>query len=316
MNRHFKALVSLALCLTLICTLALSAGADSENLLDKLNAQTKEMEKAVGTTESKSGGLIATEESTVKWQEGRWVERDKPSVDDILATGDEIYIKMPHESYYLDEYEYKYVNDRENRLSVYVFDNPDNGTQAKFPRPRAYHGSRVVVLAVRGVHSCVLYWTENNVMHAGWISSENLQDSFPGDEYSVEKKNAEVYDKGVASFVPALKWSEKPIADTLTKYTIINNEGKACISMTLDYHVIGRNGVAKYYGEREVYCFADGEWIKAGEFEVNKGTSPVQFTIHFKTPVNVEAFLIIPKDLQTQGIEFRQSVVEMYYPED
>ena len=316
MKKHFKALISLVVCLILIFTMALSAVADSGTLRDKLIAKVKEIEAAEKKAVSTSNDLIEADEVIKKWEENSWRAGCKPSVDDILATGDEIYIKMPHESYYLDEYEYKYVYDKENKHSVYVFDNPDYGINAKFLRPRAYHGSRVIVLAERQIYSCVLYWTADNVMHAGWISSENLQDEFPGDEFIVGKKNAETLNKGVESFVPALMWSEVPAADTDTKYTLVNNEGRKCISVTFDYHVIGRNGIVNPHGDREVYCLIEGKWIKIGEFEVNKSLDPVLYTIHFKNPVEVEAFLIIPKDLDTQGIDVRQSVVEMCCPEE
>lgn len=311
MKKHFKALISLAVCLVLFFSMALSAVADSDTLLDKLIAKIKEMEAVEEKAVSTANDLIEADEVIEKWVKSGWIEGCKPSVDDILATGDEIYIKMPHESYYLDEYEYKYVNDKENKHSVYVFDNPDYGIYAKFLRPRAYHGSRVIVLAERQIHSCVLYWTADNVMHAGWISSANLQDEFPGVAFSVGKKDAKALDKGVESFIPAQMWSEVPAADTETKYTLVNNEGRKCISVTLDYHVIGRNDVIYPHGDREVYCLIEGKWIKAGEFEVDKSLAPVLYTIHFKNPVKLDAFLIIPKDLNTQGIDVRQSVVEM-----
>ena len=218
---------------------------------------------------------------------------------------------MPHPSYYLDRYEYKYINDEDIGLSVYIFDNPDNGTDAVWSRPRAYHGSRVVVLAVRHMHSCILYRTEDNVLHAGWVSTENLEDDFPGDKYSVGKNAQAKGGTNYVSFMPGVKWSESPIADTRTKYTQVNNGGRKCVSMTIDYQVIGRNGT-KAWGDRDVYCRVAGEWIKAGSFQVNENYDPVQFTIHFNAPVLVDAFLVIPRELYTQGFYFRQSVVEMW----
>lgn len=311
MKKPFKALLSLAVCLTLVFSMALSAAADRGTLWDKIIARIMEMEDVEEQNVSISGNLIEAGEVEENWAGGSWTAGAKPSAADILATGDDIYIKMPHESYYLDEYEYKYVNDRANKNSVYVFDNPDNGINAKYLRPRAYHGSRVIVLAERQIHSCVLYWTADNVMHAGWVSSENLQDEFPGVAYSVGKLDAKFANKGVESFVPAQTWSELPAADTGTKYTIVNNGGRKCISVTLDYHIIGRNGVVNLQGAREVYCLVEGEWINAGEFEVDKNLTPVMYTIYFRSPVELEAFLIVPKDLNTQGFDVRQQVVEM-----
>lgn len=316
MKKSFKALISMAVCPILIFTMALHAAADSGTLLERCLAKIMEMNALEKNDVSSSTDLIEAGEVTEAWEEHSWMEARKPSADDILATGDEIYIKMPHESYYLDEYAYKYVNDKENKHSVYVFDNPDYGTNAKYPRPRAYHGSRVIVLAERQIHSCVLYWTADNVMHAGWISSENLQDEFPGVAFSVGKRDAKTLDKEAECIIPAQMWSEVPAADTATKYTIVNSEGRKCISVTLDYHVIGRNGIANPHGDREVYCFIAGEWIKAGEFEVDKSLSPVLYTLHFKTPVELEAFLIIPKDRSIQGVDVRQRVVEMWCPKE
>ena len=311
MKKRFKGLLSLALCQVLIFSMAASADAAKASFRDKCIAIITGKEVAKEETVSDANDLIGSDEIVEKWVNSGWMEGSKPSADDILATGDDIYIKMPHESYYLDCYEYKYVNDRDNKHSVYVFDNPDNGTNAKYPRPRAYHGSRVIVLAERQVHSCVLYWTADNVMHAGWISSANLQDEFPGVVFSVGKMSANAPDKGVDSFIPALMWSDAPADGTRTKYTFVSNEGKKCVSVTLDYHVIGRNDVPNPHGTREVYCLIAGKWIKAGEFELDKSLSPVLYTIHFNSPVILDAFLIVPKDLNKEGIDVRQSVVEM-----
>ena len=59
------------------------------------------------------------------------------------------------------------------------------------------------------------------------------------------------------------------------------------------------------------YEFKYGKWIKAGEFELDKSLSPVLYTIYFNSPVILDAFLIVPKDLNKEGIDVRQSVVEM-----
>lgn len=311
MKKHFKALLSLAVCQILIFFMAASAEAVRVSLRDKAMAKIAGMDAGEKAFASDGNDLIGAGEVVEKWVNSGWAEGSKPSVDDILATSDEIYIKMPHESYYLNKYEYKYVNDRDNKYSVYVFDNPDNGTNAKYPRPRAYHGSRVIVLAERQIHSCVLYWTADNVMHAGWISSENLQDEFPGVVFSVGKMSAKATDQGVQNFVPAQTWSDAPAAGTDTQYTLVNNEGKKCVSVTLDYQVIGRNDVVNPHGAREVYCLIAGKWIMEGEFEVDKSLSPVLYTIYFNSPVKLDAFLIVPKDLYKQGIDVRQSVVEM-----
>lgn len=93
----------LAICLVLIFTMALSAVADSGTLLDRLIAKIKEMEVMEKKAVSISNDLIEADEVIEKWEESSWIEGCKPSAADILATGDEIYIKMPHESYYLDE---------------------------------------------------------------------------------------------------------------------------------------------------------------------------------------------------------------------
>lgn len=311
MKKRFKALLSLVVCQTMIFSMSTSVDAVRASLLDRGIAMITGMASANEETASDANDLIGSDEVVEKWVNSGWMEGSKPSAEDIFATGDDIYIKMPSESYYLDCYEYKYVVDRDNKHSVYVFDNPDNGTNAIYLRPRAYHGSRVIVLAERQIHSCVLYWTADNVMHAGWISSANLQDEFPGVMFSVGKMSANAPDKGVESFIPAQMWSDAPADGTSTKYTFVSNEGKKCVSVTLDYHVIGRNDVPYPHGTREVYCLIAGKWIKAGEFELDKNLSPVLYTIHFNSPVILDAFLIVPKDLNKQGIDVRQSVVEM-----
>lgn len=313
MKRNLKITISMILCITMLFTIALSAAAENESLLDKLNAQLKEAEKG---TEPTSDSLIDTDEVSLEIYERNWVEGDKPSVDDIIATGDDIYIKIPQESYFLDEYEYKYVVNKDGGDTVFIFDDPTIDFAYNYHSPLAYHGSQVVVLAERQIHSCILYRTYDNELHAGWICTENLQDNFPGDKLAVGKKDTKTYGKNLTSFVPSIWWSEEYAADTRTYYTVIDNEGKDCISITFDYQVIGRNGVYKPHEGREVYCLVDGSWIKAGEFDVKETLDPIQFTIHFKKPVSVEAFFIIPTELHKQDIDVRQSVIEMCCPEE
>lgn len=312
MKRQFRIIISMILCMALFSGMSISAAADDESLLDKLNAQLKETK---AEPDASASSLIDSEESSVVVSEYSCVLGEKPSEDDITATGDDKYIKMPHESYYLDEYEYKYVYNEDGGSTVFVFDNPSADYECNQYSPLAYHGSMVVVLAERQIHSCILYKDHNNRLHAGWICTENLQDSFPGDKYSVGKSAAKTQKQNVSRFVPSFWWSEEHAADTRTYYTAIGSEGNDCISITLDYQVIGRNGVYKPHEERDVYCLVDGAWIKAGQFDVKETLDPVQFTIHFKKPVDLEGFFIIPTELYKQDIEARQGVVEIYYPE-
>lgn len=313
MKKYCKVIISIILSLALFSSMSMSAAAEAESLLDKLNKQLEETKNA--PEENSSDSLIEDAGTSVNLYASNWFHGEFPSEDDIIATGDDAFIKMPHESYYLDEYEYKYVVNKDGGSTVFVFDNPSADYECNTHSPLAYNGSLVIVLAVRQIHSCILYRDHNNILHAGWICSENLQDNFPGDKYSVGKDISNTYSKDLINFVPSVWWSEETAADTRTNYTIVENLGKQCISLTIDYQVIGRNGVYKPHEGRRVYCLANGSWIKAGEFNVQESLDPVQFTIHFKKPVCVDAFFIIPTELYKQDIEARQTVVAMCCPE-
>ena len=66
MKMHFKALTSLAVCLILIFSTALSAAADSGTLLDRLFATIQEKAAAEEKTVSTDNDLIEADEVTEK----------------------------------------------------------------------------------------------------------------------------------------------------------------------------------------------------------------------------------------------------------
>lgn len=102
------------------------------------------------------------------------VPEGRPSVEDIIALGDEKNIGLPKDSQYLDEYEIKYVQAPKGN-SIYVY-NSSSGTD-EYKRPwTAHDGSAVIVLAVKGNMSCVIYTTSAGVKKAGWVYSAFLAD--------------------------------------------------------------------------------------------------------------------------------------------
>lgn len=239
----------------------------------------------------------------------------RPSASDIInVMGSDGAIKMPHADYYLSNYQTKYIFDCDYGLNVRVFRNPDNGIASSNQLPKAWHGSEVLLLAKRHDFYCIIYYTNENQVCAGWVHEDWLRSSFPGDKFSVGKKNNELFDAEHHLVRPAVEWADEFYIDTFTEYTRVYSPGD-CFAMTLEYQVIGRNGKMAY-GEHEVYYNTGDGWKDAGSFTVDEDLDPVRYTMYFNKPVNVKAIAVLPAARSQQGFDFRLCVPEMYYVTD
>jgi len=234
-----------------------------------------------------------------------------PSENDIIAMGYEGQIKMPHEAYYLDDYEYAFVFDADYGLNVRVYRNPDDGICQGNLLPVAWHGSEVTLLAKRHDFYCITYYTNDNVLCAGWVHEDDLCSSYPGDWYGVGARNAELFAGDYYMVRPEVEWSEDFYVDSYTRYSRVWSPGNVT-AMTLEYQVIGRND-KKADGGRDVYINLGDGWRYIGSFQVNEELDPVRYTIYFNYPVLVKAVAVLPQDMSQQGFDFRLSVSNMFY---
>jgi serine/threonine protein kinase len=96
----------------------------------------------------------------------------KPSAADLDAINADI-VYPRKESYYLEEYETKYVQSRKGNGSVYSFKDPNSSKDVM--RAGNYffvnNGTEAIVLARAGGYSCVIFPELNQ---AGWINSDYL----------------------------------------------------------------------------------------------------------------------------------------------
>ncbi|MBQ2960322.1 MAG: hypothetical protein IJE09_03755 [Oscillospiraceae bacterium] len=234
-----------------------------------------------------------------------------PNENDIIGAGFEGQIKMPHPAYFLDDYEYAFIFDKNYGLNVRVYRNPDDGMCEGNLLPVAWHGSEVTLLAKRHDFYCIIYHTNDNAMCIGWVHEDNLCSNYPGDWYGVGERNEELFDGDYYMVRPEVEWSEDFYVDSYTRYSRIWSPGNVT-AMTLEYQVIGRND-KKADGGRDVYINLGDGWRYIGAFQVNKALDPVRYTIYFNYPVPVKAVAVLPQDMSQQGFDFRLCVSDMFY---
>lgn len=234
-----------------------------------------------------------------------------PSESDLIAIGFDGQIKMPHEAYYLDDYEYAFIFDPSYGLNVRVYRNPDDGICEGNMLPNAWHGSEVTLLAKRHAFYCIIYYTNDNQICAGWVHEDNLRSNFPGDWYGRGQRNAELFEKEYYKIRPEVEWSEDYFGNSHTRYSKVWSPG-GVIAMDLEYQVIGRNGKVAD-GGRDVFMDVGDGWVYIGSFEVNEELDPVRYTVYFNYPVTVKAVAVFPENVYSEGFDFRMCVENMYY---
>lgn len=238
-----------------------------------------------------------------------------PGSHDIVAVGDADVVRMPALESYLDEYSFMYI-DAPKKHSVYTLKDYEWLSGGKCNMPFAYHGSRVIVLAVENDYACCLYMTDENKMHAAWIDVDHLSSTFPGKSFI-----AGSYDRSIDYYsagYPEIKWSSLPFVDTDTKYTeIVSHNGlrRECDGISIHYHVIGRDNKKDCAGEREIYINDGSGWEYVGSFDLEPYNVPVELNIFFDEPIDVRAVATVPVDRKLEGFTFIQYISDLYYKE-
>ena len=229
-----------------------------------------------------------------------------PSINDIIATGDNRVIKVPDANSYFSSYQSMYV-DASKGHSVYVYKWP-NSQSGKMPV--AYHGIKVTLLAEQEGFTCVLYHTDENTLRAGWVSSANLTWYYPGrTEYLGRStgSNGTYYGNAEAS------WSRDYFVGTRQKYTNLQKTYYNCNQFTLDYQVTARNGADTQacLGPRTVYVNDGSGWVAVGTFSYND-LGPVNVVITLDQPMTIMAVATSASCSKPDTFSFRQSVLDIY----
>ena len=239
-------------------------------------------------------------------------ETEAPSHEEDIALMEKSgVLQLPEESSYVL-----------GTMQMYVDSGNNSGTHA-YMRPHAksstidniFQGSDVRVIAIEDDWACVRYFNKDNEMKAGWVYMENLSENYPGKTYLYGMYGEEYEGLMAVSVHPDVLWSEDDFVDTGTKFSTVCTpwSENPCIGLTIDYQVVGRNGVKQAYGERDIYINGGEGWDYMGSFEVSEDFAPVRCTLRFEEPTVVKAVAVIPADLNSQGFDFRQAVSEMLF---
>jgi len=253
--------------------------------------------------------------NTIKSQEGSMATetaQEGPNVKDIVATGDSKTIELPKTENYFSDYQVMYVNAGED---VYVFAHKHPYKVENEARmPHVYHGARVVVLAEQSGYSCVLYYSDENVLHAAWIVTDYLDWEFPGqtDGIGSWERWQDTLVFGYSD--PEVKWSKEWFVGSKQNFTILEEPVENCIGFTLDYQVIARNGATtnEVLGPRTVYV-NDGEgWIEVGQFDYS-ALGPVHVLVSLDEVTTVKAVATVASCTKPDTFNFRQSLLTVFF---
>lgn len=229
-----------------------------------------------------------------------------PSINDIIATGDNRVIKVPDANSYFSSYQTMYINASKGH-SVYAYKWP-NSQSGKMPT--AYHGVKVTLLAEQEGFTCILYHTDEKTLRAAWVSSDNLTWYYPGrTEYigRITGTSGAYYGDAEAS------WSRDYFVGTKQKYTNLQNTYYNCRQFTLDYQVTARNGADTQacLGSRTVYVNDGSGWTAVGTFKYND-LGPVNVIVSLDTPMTIKAVATSASCSKPDTFSFRQSVLDIY----
>lgn len=230
----------------------------------------------------------------------------KPSAADILAASNGRKVVLPGANSYYPNYEYLYV-DAPKKNSVYVYPQPDAGKKSSH---FAYHGSRVTVLAEENGFGCILYYTSDNVLRAGWINMERLSWTYPGNEITI---GAERRDQNVIRFreIP-VTWSKENFVGTKQKFSLLNEAAENCVEFTLDYNIISRGDARtnECVGPRTIYVNDGSGWVSVGTFEY-KEITPCHVVVRLSQPMKILAVATKADCAKPDVFTFRQSVLDL-----
>ena len=172
-----------------------------------------------------------------------------------------------------------------------------------------YHGSRVYVVAEHGDASCVLYYSEKNVLNAAWVSSKHLSYTYPGRVYRLGASRSNAGANYIGDLIGS--WSKDNFVGTRTKFTVLDEAVEDCVGFTLDYQLITKTaGKDEVLGPRSVYVNDGRGWVYVGDFDYNKqGACHVEVTLD--SPMDLLAVATVADVREPNGFTFRQSLLDV-----
>ena len=227
----------------------------------------------------------------------------RPSVQDIIATGDDRTIVLPGSGSYFSSYQTMYINAPKGH-SVKAYRKPANEGNLQ---PYAYHGVRVTLLAEEKGFSCVLYHSDANERRAAWIPSDYLSWSYPGKTEYIGWGSS-----GYSYGDPEVQWSKDYFVGSRQKYTLLKSEFRNCDGFTLDYQVTARNGAdtQQCLGPRSVYVNDGSGWTYVGSFDYDS-LGPVHVVVRLDSPMTLAAVATTASCAKPDTFLFRQSVIDV-----
>ncbi|MBQ9662718.1 MAG: hypothetical protein IJV40_06165 [Oscillospiraceae bacterium] len=223
----------------------------------------------------------------------------------ILDTGDGSKITLPESGSYFSTFYTMYIDAPKNN-SVYVYrDLTANKNQTM---PVAYQGIRVLALAEEKGLTCIVYHDHDNVRHAGWVNSENLASSFPGDELTCGSPIISILQH---LSDPEVEWSRDNFVGAKQKYTLMEDAIQSCQQFTLDYQVTARNGAQtnQILGPRTVYVNDGSGWEEVATFDYYE-LGAVHVTVNLSRPMDIAAVATVATCAKPDVFSFRQCVLD------
>lgn len=233
------------------------------------------------------------------------LDNDSPSSSDILAAENAERVSYPSGSNYLDYYQIRYVKANKGH-SIHVFSSPSLDARHKYT---VFHGQRVLRLAKKSNgFSFILFYYKDNVLRAGWVTSDNLVSRYPGRTAYIGGRSSGGYDGGDY----AVSWSRGEFPGEGQRYAELDTPAFDCVGFTLDYMVTDRNGVGtgKVTGRRTVYIHDGSRWSQVGSFRYDE-LGPVHVEITLDAPTDVYAVGITADCLRPDKFDFRIAVLDV-----
>lgn len=250
--------------------------------------------------------------NTVNGSNGNHGDSDRgngggPCAADLKLAKNYEELTLPKYGSYLNVYSQMYI-DAEKGHSVRVHSKPDG--KEKSTIDYAYHGSYILALAEEDGCYCVFYWNQNNNLMAGWVDKKSVSYSFPGEVYTIGK--ARSYRDVERWSNPPVSWANEDFVGTNQGYTLMNYELDDCLSFTLDYQVVSRNGseTQDCLGYRTIYVNDGHGWDSVGSFYLDE-LVPVHVTVYLDRPVDILAVAAIADCEGADTFIVRQSVMDV-----
>lgn len=217
-------------------------------------------------------------------------------------------IELPKSSDYFPEYFSMYI-DAPKEHSVYVYKAPAAKESTRFDT--AFHGSRVYVVAEHDDLLCLLYFTKDYKLRAGWVNVDNLNSEYPCETY-YPPRASRAGTRGTYNFGdPLMSWSKIHYPGTKSYYSVLNAPVDNCVEFTLDYQVTSRNGsqTKDILGDRDILVYDGEKWIKMGTIDYDE-YKPCHIRVTMESPITLYAVATISHCNSTSYI-YRQIVIDV-----